>query len=533
MARRLAAPPRATNAPFVEEAEAQRLVEARVNKGIISVIDPADIDNGALTLAKEARVRYDRTLRRPGKLDSTPAKPNSVKIQNSYLFKKNDGSTYQLRFTKSSLHRRGVGSWVAITGTLTGGDNDRFSIATVFDKCFFANGVDRIQVINGAVTTFADAGTNAPRVRYITGFYNRVVGAYEPQSASNGPINIVTSADGDTTKWPDDASPDPSAVRIPLIESPSDLADYITGVFGFTNVLIIAREKSIWVATKLPVASNPFNAYAAVPGVGSDCPHSIDSIPGGIVFVDTRTKSVWVYTTGGGVERIGINVEKDLVSGVSDPALVFGGYNPRDNEYSACVPIAGTAVVRSWTFSFNTKAWVYDEVDLLSALDDTDSPFTTFLSFDELAGTFDQLTGTFDGLVASSPPGRPARYYGYTNGNLLEESASATDDAGVAFTMDLQSKEFTLPSDDSHFAFFRIDYEAKVVGTLTLSYSKDGGQTWRTAKTVAVMQTSRGIVKFRKNIKARRLRWRLTASSSDISILGYEVWYYPGGESKQ
>src|SRR6266516_3473694 len=91
----------------------QKLAESRLNLGMISAIDGGDIPNGALTLALNARCRLDRTQRRPGKLASLPTKPNANKVLLVVLFKKNDGSTTFLRFTRNSIHRRGVGSWTA------------------------------------------------------------------------------------------------------------------------------------------------------------------------------------------------------------------------------------------------------------------------------------------------------------------------------------------------------------------------------------------------------------------------------------
>lgn len=531
-------PIRGLTVPRYALGEKAKLVESLVNQGLITSADPADIPNGALTYALNARVRYDKTQRRSGRTLLTPAAPDANKVLEFALFKANDGTTRVYRFTRNSINLRGDSSWTAYTagtgGSLTGTDDDRFQVVVVFNKMFSANGVDKIQFLDTVAAQFKEAGTNAPKVRYLTGFYNRLVGAYRVEvTEANGPVSLVWCADGDTTKWPNDASPDPSSGQSPLVESPSDLADFITGVFGFTNVLVVPREKSIWLANKQPSASNPFFAYAAVPGVGSDCPYSIAMFPGGIAFVDTLSSTVWAYSIGGSVERIGEPIESDLTKAISDPKKIFGSFNFTDAEYSIGVPLVGTNTVRVWTRNFRTKSWVTDEVENLSLISDIDSPFVNVLSFDELAGTFDGLTGTFDQLVSTLPPGRPARYYGFTNGVIHEESASASSDAGSSFTFDIQSKEFVAPDVDVYFAEIRVDYLADQSGNLTLYYSKDSGQTWKTARTITTAQNKRSIIRHARHVKSRTLRWRLTATSGQIKILGYEIHIYPSGSTRK
>lgn len=516
--------------------ERQKLAESRVNKGLITSIHAADIDPAALTAAINARCRYDLTTRRFGRVLLTPVKPNANKVLELALFKANDAATHLFRFTRNSIHERGVGVWVAYAvgagGSITGGDTDRFQMVVFLNKPFFANGVDKVQYLDAALTQYIQAGVNAPKVRYLTGFANRLVGGYRTDQA-NGPVSVVWSADGDTTKWPDDAPADVSSGQSPLVESPSDLADFITGVFGFTNVLLVSREKSIWLATKQPIASAPFNFYTAVPGVGSDCPYGIFVIPGGLAFVDTLSSTVWAYSISGGIERIGEPIEQDLIKAINDPHDVFGSYDSIMAEGSWAVPIAGTTMFRVWTFNFRTKAWVYDEVDGLSVISDIDSPFVSTLTFDQLAGTFDGLTGTFDQLVNTQAAGRPTRYYGYTNGEILQEDPSAVADNGVAYTMDLQSKEFVTPGTDLYFAEIRVEFLSKNEGTLSLYYTRDHGKTWILAKSVALVPDVTGLLRYTRLIRSRTLRWRLTASDGLPSILSYEIHVQPSGLSRK
>src|SRR5690606_38652402 len=248
------------------------IVGSKVSMGMITSLDPEDIPNEAVIDAANIRVRYDKTSRRPGTNLLEPTKPDSNTILKLYNFKRNSGDQDFIRFTADGLYRRGASSWIPIVGTLTGSVTDRYSVVTAFDKLVFSNnGVDNIQVVDISTDTFAPLG-NAPRYKYITAFANRIIGAYYNETGTENPAQVGWSADQLITEW--DPLTDISAGSGPLIESPGDLADFITGIQGFTNVLVITRERSIWLATKNPSASQPLNFFCAIPGIGCGCPHS-------------------------------------------------------------------------------------------------------------------------------------------------------------------------------------------------------------------------------------------------------------------
>lgn len=514
----------------------QLLAEARINAGMITSVDSVDIPNGALTLALNSRVRLDKTSRRPGKVNEAPAKPNSTKVLGVYVLKENSGTVTFLRVTKSSIHKRS-GTWTAFTagtnGSLTGGDNDYFATAVVQNKFFYANGVDKIQRLDTAAVTYKEAGPNAPKVKFITGFFNRVVGGYRVEgSEPDGPVTVVWCADGDTTKWPNDASPDITTGQSPIIESPSDYADFITGIFGGPSYLILAREKSLWVATKQPVGSAPFSFSNTQVGIGSDSPRSIQRIPGGLAFLDYRTGQVYAWNVGSYPEEIGAAVFPDIMAAVDDPLKIFSGYDTQQREFSICLPLAGTSIVRVWTYSFRTKAWVYDEIDLLSCLGDIDSPFSNTSSFDELVGTFDQALGTFDTWGVTTV-GKPARYFGYTNGEIYTEDKAADTDVGVSYPCDIQSKDFHSPGNDTYFSRIKVEYQSRKAGTLTLSYSKDKGKTWTISKTASFGANDNKSIEHVRVVKAKRLRWRITSSSGLFDLIEYSIHVSPSGDTKE
>jgi hypothetical protein len=542
-------------APRLQDLESFKFVESKVNGGMITAIDAADIPKNALQEARNARVRLDKTISRPGNVLVTPVKPDSNSVLGFTLFKDKLGTSYSLRFTNNSIHIQGSANWTALTGTLAGGDSDRFRFASVLDKFVFANnGIDNLQTIDFSTSSFAQLG-NAPKYRYVTGFFNRVVGAAR---AGVSEVEVGWSGDGNSPEW--DPITDESAGSSPIVESTSDLSDFITGIFGFTNVMILMREHSIWIATKQPVAQNPFNFICNVSEIGSDSPYSIASGANGLFFFDRRTGSVWYYTPGNQPERIGQPIDNTLVAGVDDPSSIFGSYSPINNEYTVCIPRPGSKLISTYTFNSITKAWVYDEIYGITSVNDTPSATAT-VTIDQLPGTINLLQGTIDELSPAQTI-ISTRFYGRNDGEIIQEDDTAITDpihadqqpnpdlpilAKYSFETRLSSKVFNLPELDMYFAEIVIEYVAKDGGTFFLDYSKSGGAAgegmkndpdvagdWVLAKTIRPNPAKLGLpqlFRFVKQLKCRRMAWRLRGFNSRFQILSYEVHAYPSGKS--
>lgn len=637
--------------------------ESRVNLGMVTMLDPADIEPGALQLAQNARCRFDRTQRRPGTVLLTPTKPDSNAVIGIFFFKKSDGTTFYFRFTATKMYSRGGVAWTEVTaaaavkatatltgtanftdgetvtidtkvytfqtvltdvdghvaigadlatslsnleaaidlgagsgvayaasttlhatvendtlgvttlkvrvktagadgnditvatnaasaswdgerftggsnaGSMAGSDSDYISGAVVLDRFVFANnGIDQIQLFDPDTVTYKGLG-NAPKYKYITGFFNRVIGANLSGSTPNA-VQLGWSGDDNPAEW--DPLIDETAGSTPLVESPSDLGDDISGVFGFTNVLAILREQSIWLATKQPIPTFPFNPYAAFPGVGCNAPYSAKITANGLTWADRRTGTVWHYTPGEAPNPIGRAVEKTLMDAIDDENLIFASYDPVQNEYTVCIPQATGNVVVAWTYNFRTQAWTKDLYEGITIISDADlgSAVTTI---DELPGTIDSLTGDINSL---SPTQQliPTRSFGRSDGEIIiqdedEDVDPAFNGSTGAFETVLLSKSFTLPTDDVYVAELRIEVIPKASSTLTLRYSKDGGVT------IASPSKSRfftgtdldkpKLFRWTKQIKCRRFAWQLSAPDGQFEVIGYEVHVYKAGESNE
>lgn len=515
------------------------LAESTVNQGMITMLDPADIPNGALQLAKNATVRFDRTSRRPGSILLVPVKPNSSPILRLAYVKRNNGDAYTFRFTHTSLHSLGVG-WNAYAGALTGTRYDRIQTAYVDDRFIFSNnGADEIQEVDFSLQTFGPLG-NAPQFRYITGFADRAVGA---ALRGTNEVLIGWSGNRNIDEW--NGAVDESAGNSPLVDSPADLSDYITGLFGLTNVMAILREKSLWLATKQPIPQQPFYFFPAVPGIGCDSPSSACVVQNGLAWLDRNSGSVyaWGAQPGAQPEPIGRPIEKTILDNVNDPAQIFAAYAPIPKEYSICIPQVGSNYVNVWTYSFRNKAWVQHEYYALTSIDDVELA-NAGLTIDQLGDVpIDDLTGTIDELSPTSTIINNLTF-GRDDGSIAIEDINADTDAphtdfpaGITYQTITTSKAFKVPRYDHYVSEVIIEYEARRGGTFRLEYSRTGGGNdtdWTLAKEVEYTQLGEPLIlRYNRMIRSTRFAWRLVSSNGLFDILSYEVHMYRANETRQ
>lgn len=498
------------------------LAIAVMNGGMVADIDPADIKDNQASLLVNARVRRDKTTRRFGKSSFLPTKPNSNAVIRLFDFKVGDTTFYRIRFTASDIYFTDEASWTQLIGTFSGRPTD---IATVLGTLVVANGVDKLQKLDLDAETISDLGSIAPVSKYVTGFSERVVGANNGNSDAAAE-SIAWSGNRNLDEF--DALKDISSGNKRLDTSPRTVVDPIRGVFGFSSVMIIPRERSIWLATQNPIASDPFNTFRAVPGVGTDLSGSIAIGKEKIIFLDARTRDVIVYSPGRPIESIGSPIRDSILANITDPGALRSTYFEYEDEYYVTITEAST--VKVWVVNFRTNSWQYDEVPNLTSIDAL-TLFSSYTSFDDATGDFDSASGTFD-AASVTPINIPTLIYGYSDGVILKEDSSVQQDNSVNYTFELRSKEFEIVKEDIVITRILIKYQATVSDTLTLAFSKDGGTTWITAKAHTTLTGKVRRLKFQKQIRTERLMWRLTATGGQFDILGYEVDVSAGGETK-
>ncbi len=500
----------------------QPFVEVRANGGLNTQLDSADIENNEFVRTTNFDVRDDITTRRKGTTIFAPAKPNNEAVLLVQEIKEFDGTTRIVRVSETAVHRvnwvAGViaGAWTQITGpALNADDTARAKLLRLDDRTFLAEANTGIYEINFTTDTYALAG-NAPKARYIAGFFNRLVCAYYTDPLDINPVKIGWSGDNNF----DEFNPlvDYSSGFTFLLESPADSSDFIMGLIPMANSMIIMKQRSIWMATKQPSASNPFNFFTVVPGIGCDCPESIQKIPNGIVWYDSRIGTVYVYLVGmQAPEVIGYKIANNLLAGIPDPNHCNSTYDALNEEYTLCLspygggwPTAGTATL--WKYNFRNKSWTYHEIQDITQISHIESVNTRY-----------RMYGQYDGDILYDPHQHfvPATY---------------DTDNGLAYTSTLTSKTYEMPSDDSYIHSLRIEYRPLLAGSFTVSYSKDNGTTWVAYKTISFLLADVGkrkIARFTKHIKARQYTWKLVSTSGLFDVIQFVGHVYPGATSKE
>lgn len=533
----------------------QLLSEVRVDGGMNTRIDAADLPQNQLVLARNVYVSADKLIRFDGTVLLTPPKPatdlldlengdqilqedsfdilldqgNTDPINVLYTFQRFNGTTVFLRFTDTKVWRRLSNSWLEVTSATpytlpTGG---RIRLLPFNDRLFFVSGTNNIYEINFTTNTYAYLG-NAGQYKYITGFFNRIVGANKYDISTPNPTLVAWSGDLNFGQW--DPNTDISAGSTPLLEAASDFADPISGLFGFASVMLILRERSLWTAQKRPVASNPFLFQAAFPFVGCDTPNSAVQKRNGIIWYDYRSNQVYDYTLGDRPREVGEAVRDNIKPKITNKENPIGSYNPITNEYILTIPGTNTTVTYAYVLNLNNGAWTERTIENCTCIYAFDNTSAALL-IDELSGTINELSGTINDL-ANLTTAPPTLYYGMNQGDILIASTVDTDNGAPIETV-LQSKVFKLFDRYISITRLRFTYIPLRAGEFTIQYNNGNG--WTTYKTVTFDLNAVGIrsrVACTKQVRAREFQWRITSLAGNFATLDYSIDITPASFGK-
>jgi hypothetical protein len=522
--------------PFTHPARGhpQPLAVAALSGGMITSIDPHDIPNENVQVAKNVYVVMDKLRRRNGTANANLG-VGSGPVLKFVAVKDKTGALNKVVFTNTLAFDVSSGVPVALPATplLTNIAGDRVRVAYILDKLVFANnGADPIQQVNYPANTITPLG-NAPAYRYITTMFNRVVGAAR---AGVNEAEVGWSAEyPNFDEW--DSNIDETAGSSPIIDTPDDLSDHITGLFSVgANGGILLREKSIWGIAKQPIPQNPFHFYSAFSGLGCDTPNSAHRIRGGIAFVDRKTGCVWAYYLNQAPVPIGQVVENEIGRLITDPNAVFSSYSYIRDEYSLAIPLQGSTEVMEWVYNFKYKQWTYNIRDSVTSIDEIDTSLGG-ATIDQLGDTeIDNLLGNIDSL-SSVAVSSSKKVFGQSTGTISIDDQDALVDfvnlGNLDYESDVTSKIFRFPTHVTTIYEIHIEYKMYELGTLQLQVSKDN-VNWITLKTVTPTQVGVALdMIYKKPIRSKRLVWRIKGSTGIWELLGYNLKANPTGTNKE
>jgi hypothetical protein len=511
------------------------LVKSDLYGGVDMDRDPETISPNQVSAILNYEITTGPKLRRrSGTALLTPVKPNSNEVLLYAQVTRFNGTSFNIRFTRTGFHVLSGGTWNAHSGgTFSGTDTDFFRLLSVEDRFFFANnGANAIQELNPTTRAVTALG-NAPRCKYFISFSDRIV-AFNLVGASPNPIYVGWSGNRNYVEWSQIV--DISAGNRPLSDGGEDFTDDITGAFAFSSneSAVILRKRSVWSMVRRASASSPFLFSKTNIRSGCDCPESATEVLNGVMWYDIRTNHVYLMDTSFQVTRVSAGVRSELARIVSDPNLVSATYDTAKNVYILSVVRTDSTVTTEFRFHLPTASWTIHEYLNTRKVFALESA-TSRLKINQLIGKINQLVGKINSLGGVSKSS-PAIFRAVAGGDISIDSETSDTDYGTAVNSILRSKLFTIQDKSIGIAHLRVKYVPERAGSISFHYSKDRGQTFKLYKTISFDGTSRGArleAKCVKYLHAAEYIFEIR-SSSGIALIGqYEIQVLDSGERRQ
>lgn len=480
----------------------------RVVDGMYTTIPRDQRPAGSLLVGQNLRMEDDADWigRREGSTTLGTAPDSNTVLLVLFVLNEN-GDLRILRVTPSTMHiTHGDGTWYSITNPMSGYTNP---IASTFflGKVYLVNGVDKVVEVDLEART-ADTLDDSPTgLTQLENYAERLVGSKES--------TLYWSANADVEDWSSE-----DAGFEPLIQVAGDIANTITGIHSFGTELAILRQNSVWHASRQPFAIAPFRFRQVIAGLGCDLPYSSVRIPGGVMYTDAATGSVYLYSPGSRPQKVSQQIHSDILHDISEATWVRGTYIPHHGAYVLGEPAesGNEWITKLWKYYLNKQAWVYDEIPDASTLSILYTESVT--TIDDLAGTIDALSGSIDSLsgdtgikilnVAGGAPDGKVWYY---------DEDQDTDWESSSFTHIIQGQNLGSLSRERTLKNIAVELDVQRGGDIVLEHAVVDG-TWRNSKS-KTLTTGVQQVDLKRPISGPNLYWRLTGTGGDVRLQGF------------
>lgn len=456
------------------------VVEApSVAGGMVNRVPRDQVPINSWRLGKNTRSKDFSTIRRPG-TSELGTEPDSNKVIRLVSYIKENGDIVLVRFTQSTAHIWNGGSWLALTindGGFNGASN-RLDVDEFLGKLYIADYIDRLWELNFDSKEINSISA-APRAKFCMAFADRIVAAnVRPFSSGPRPHQIHWSVNGDPTDWTGTGSGFTDLFA-------TDLGNEITGLFGLEDIGVVLRRKTIVHMSRQPFALNPFSFRTIIHEVGCDLPFSAAKVPNAIIFADSRTREVYLYSPGSLPTPLGAKLNRELFSDLANPDYAEGVYDPYEKEYHLGLVWSTNngKFTRTWVYNLETQSWNYDDGPAeVTAISAAVSP-NDFTTIDELSGTINALSGSIDELGGDPSVLSPSVFKGTSDGKVIQFDSTVTNDYdGTAFEAEWDSINLGSLSRRRTLKEVNVTCEIPVDGSVTIESSRDES-TWLQTKT--------------------------------------------------
>lgn len=415
------------------------------------------------------------------------------------------GIGFLIRFLTTKLQLWDGAAWTDIGGAFTGGTNDYWAYTAFNDTLLFSNNIDGLWEYAPLTGAFQKL-TLGPNARHLSTIGGRVVA-----SAARGQEYTTEWSDkNDSHAWGDAYI---GAGSEDLRSTPGGQVDQVIGTWPISDdTSLMVRSNSIWQVTQTGDPEAPFRFERLYAKLGSRSRHSVDVIPGGLVFLSND--DIYVVDTSK-PSPIG-QLIRDRIFATTDLTKAKGFYRPKLRQY--WLTLGGDEV---FVFSFEDKGWTRLKYPFNVRWMEESIPYYSGQTWDGTVGTWDAQTAAWDQLLGTAQS--PAFYLATDEalGNVITEVTSATSDGyiqsgKVALGIEVQTPELTAstPLDMVEIVEAQMEYESAMLQILLFEYSTDGGVTWNTySRKTAQITTKVEILKMINELERRSLMLRLTSAS--------------------
>lgn len=501
-----------------------------VTPGMVTTPPREKRPGGSALLARNARCRDYWCGRRPGTSEYIP-KPDSnrvLKVLTAFLPGKDE--QYLIRVTNNDIHvSRSLDGWQALSGSGLLGES-RIVATQFYDLVLLATAWTKVIKIDLRTNSYEEI-ESAPHAKFITSFADRAIAAHVlPESV--GGVRIQWSANGDPTEW--DPLVDETAGQEDLIASPGDSGDEITGVHALTTEMLILRERSVWIASRQPIAFAPLRFQPLSTNHGCDLPYTAVKVENGVVWADYRSKGVWLFQPGTAPQRISEQIDNELYEDLQNFRWAEGSYDPFNREYHLGLATSTEEdITKVWVYNFKTRAWTFDDGPVITTIGQA-VELNDLVMIDELVGVIDLLAGDIDDLSGENVV-RHSVFKGTSTGEVIAQNYVYDHDWNEAlFEFEWQSQNMGSFHRRRTIQDLMLIIEAPEDGTATLQESKNEVD-WVNDKLVTITgsESEQRIGLPRRQITGNELYWRISTDTPRLRVLSWWVRILEKGLQRQ